>query len=117
MEMGIIMLVSTSMACLKASASIVGLMEVTIREISSRAIGAAMVSGRPNKEDWRTIVATTMQIERLVMESILGTMGGSIRGTSIMTIVMAMASSMIQRAACSIRASGTMESSQIARAS
>lgn len=115
MGMVIIMWASTSMACLKVSVNTVGPMEVTIREISSKAIGAVMVCGRPNKEDWRTTVGTTMQTERLAMEFTLGTMGGSIRGTSIMTTAMGMASSTIQKEACNIRDSGTTESNPIAR--
>ena len=103
------------MACLKALASTVGLMEVTIKEISSRATVADMVYGKLNKEGLRTIVATTMQTERQVMEFILGIMVGSTKEILTTTTVTGMANSTIQKVACNTRASGTMESNRIAR--
>ena len=100
LEIAIIIRDNISMDFLKVSASISGLMEATIREISSRDSEVGMVFGRwtpkmMNRIHVNSIKDIIQWIKNLGMESMNGKMDGHIKAISKMIIVMAMGNCMI----------------------
>ena len=100
LEIAIIIRDNISMDFLKVSASISGLMEATIREISSRDLEVGMVFGQWTPKMMNRIHANSIKdiiqwIRNLDTESMNGKMDGHIKAISKMIIVMAMGNCMI----------------------